>query len=131
VELNVGGIAVDGVIGFRKSRLFPYELSQEYGAKARAGGAMAIPISHEAKGLSQRGISARDFPRKLFRPEGTHVLAEKGGARWANQFGRGDGSLTIHYVLVKSIPPRLHFRENVTDNLDIVADEVIAAWRRR
>jgi len=113
--------AIDGIIGFRRTRGFPYELAQEFGAKAKPGGAMAIPITPEAKHLSQLGKSAKDFPRKLFIPgskgDPTGVLAESVGAN----------RMVVHYVLVKSIPPRLHFRENVTDNLDIVADHVNAA----
>jgi len=121
VEIAVGPIAIDGVIGFRKTRGFPYELAQEFGARARAGGAMAIPISDEAKALGERGISAKDFPRDLFRPEKSHVLAES----------MGDARLEVHYVLVKSIPPRLHFRENVEDNLDIVGREIVKEWDER
>ena len=121
--VEVGGrrFAVDGVIGFRRTRGFPYELAQEYGARAKPGGAMAIPISPEAKMLSQQGISARDFPRELFSPKHSRVLGES----------LGGGRMQVHYVFVKSIAPRLHFRENVEDNMDIVGREVVKAWEDR
>ena len=114
-----------GVIGFRRTRGFPYELSQEFGAKAKAGGAMAIPVSREAKLLGQRNVTARDFPRPLFRPPNTHVLAESGRHKWANQFGRGDSEFQVHYVLVKSISPRLNFRNSVIASIDTIANQVV------
>ena len=128
VQVKVGDLAVDGVIGFRKTAGFPYELAQEFGAHARPGGAMAIPVSDEAKALASRGVSAKDFPRELFVPGRTHVLAENLGLE---SFRSGNGMLTVHYVLVKSIPPRLHFRESVEDNLDVVWREVMEAWEER
>jgi len=115
----VGGkAAVDGIIGFRNTRGFPYEMAQEYGATARAGGAMAIPISDEAKMLSQRGISAKDFPRKLFSRRTSRFLMEAVGGH----------ALILHYIFVKSIPPRLHFRDSVEDNTDLVMREVVDEW---
>ena len=128
VQVGHGPIAIDGIIGFRKTRGFPYELAQEFGARAKPGKAMAIPVSPEAKGLSQRGLSAKDFPRRLVRIGKTLV---EPGVRWANQFGRDDGNGLRHYVLVKAIAPRLHFRENVVDNLDIVSNQVVQAWESR
>lgn len=116
VEIGPGAIAIDGIIGFRKTRGFPYELAHEYGAKAKPGKAMAMPVSREARVLGQRGISARDFPRKLFRPKGTRVLAESMGRTT---------KIVVHYVFLKTIEPRLHFRESVTDNLDIVGREIV------
>jgi len=117
VEVGSGAIAIDGQIGFRRTRGFPYELAQEYGAQARSGGAMAIPISKEAKRLGEQGVSAKDFPRTIFRPGNSHVLAE----------AKARGSITVHYVLVKSIRPRLHFRDTVEDNLGMVADHFVRA----
>lgn len=116
VEGGRPGMGIDGVIGFRRRKGFPYELSQEFGAKARPGGAMAVPVSREARALSEAGTSARDFPRKLFVVPRKGMLAESGGR------GR---KLLVHYVFVKSLEPRLHFRESVTDNLDVVLREVL------
>jgi len=31
----------------------------------------------------------------------------------------------VHYVLVKSIKPRLHFRESVEGSLQMISDEVV------
>lgn len=100
------GIGLDGVIGFRKIRGFPYEIAQEFGAKAKPGGAMAMPVSGKAKRLAAQGEGPRKFPEKLFIPPHMHVLAEA--------FKRGAGGIkTIHYVLLKSIKPRLRFMEIV------------------
>jgi hypothetical protein len=94
-------IGLDAAIGFRRSKGFPYELSQEFGAHARPGKAMAIPLSYKAKRLSEGGVGPRGFPGKLFIPPNMHVLAES--------YKRGGGIKEIHYALVKSIAPRLHF----------------------
>ena len=72
---KVGG-QVDAAIGFRKTRAFPYELAQEFGAKAKGGG--------------------------------------------ANILKRED----VHYVLLKSIPARLKFRDNVGKTIPQIGDEV-------
>lgn len=125
-----GGRSVAGYIGFRKTKGFPYEMAQETGAKARPGHAMAIPISKEARALSERGVSAKDFPRPLVRPGKSRILVEwryRGARR-----GAGAGTLShavMHYVLVKSIPARLRFRESVTRNVPIAASEVVHEWR--
>jgi len=119
-----------GVIGFRRTRGFPYELAQEFGAKAKGGGAMAIPVSREAKLLGQRGGSARDFPGTLFRPKGTNVLAQSGRHRWANQYGKGNSEFMVHYVLVKSISPRLHFRDSVAGAVPTIADQILTEVAR-
>lgn len=118
VETHGERFAVDGVIGFRKTRGFPYELAQEFGARARAGGAMAIPISAEAKALGERGISAQNFPRKLFRPRRHRVLVE----------AVGRDRIVTHYLFVKSIPPALHFRDSVLGNLARVSREVVKEY---
>ena len=112
-----------GVIGFRRTRGFPYELAQETGAKAKGGGAMAIPVSREAKLLGQRNVSARDFPRELFRPKNTHVLAERGAHRALG--AARDSQFQIHYVLVKSISPRLNFRASVLKATPTIADQIL------
>jgi hypothetical protein len=94
------GLGLDAAIGFRKTRGFPYELSQEFGARAKPGRAMSIPVSRMAKAVG----SPRNMPGvRLFVPRGTHVLAE----------APAPGRLVVHYVLVKSIRPRLNFRRTV------------------
>ena len=114
-----GGMSIDGVIGFRKTKNFPYELSQEYGATAKPGGAMVVPVSDQAKALAARGLGPKDMAGvKLFIPRNTHVLA-------AYVPGQKSVGIVVQYILIKSIRPRLHFRENVMDNLDIVSREVV------
>ncbi len=112
----------DGAIGFRKTRAFPYELAQEYGAKARPGGAMAVPISGEARALSDRGQSARDFPRKL-------GLLRRGGRALLME-SPAPGMVEPHYVLLKSLRPRLKFRETIAANTSLIDREVGEAWRK-
>lgn len=114
-------MGIDGAIGFRKRRGFPYEIAQEEGAHARAGGAMAIPVSPRARSLSDRGISARDFPAKLFRPKGTNVLMEAAGIR---TFARTGKAGTLHYVLVKKIQPRLRFRQTVLASRHLISNAI-------
>jgi hypothetical protein len=110
-----GKIAIDGAIGFRVTKGFPYELSQEFGAKAKPGKAMSIPVSPEAKRLNQLGQGPRDFPGKLFIPRNRHVLSA---------YSKGAGQFVVHYVLVKSIRPRLKFVETVMNNIGIIDQEV-------
>ncbi len=110
---------ISGAIGFRRTAGFPYEFAQEFGAKAH-GGAMAIPISPEARRLSDVGISARNFPRKLFRPPGSRVLVEAMRRR-----------TVIHYVLARSIPPRLRFREIVAANAGTISRMIMEGASRR
>jgi hypothetical protein len=128
-----GALAIDGVIGFRKTAHFPYELSQEYGAQAKPGKSMVIPVSPEAKALAARGLGPKDMAGvKLFIPKGKHVLvAEVQRARLGrSSTGRytservTTASVEVQYILIKSLRPRLHFRENVMDNLDVVSREV-------
>ena len=97
-------MGVEAVIGFRKTRGFPYELSQEFGAKAKPGKAMAIPVSDEARRASAVGRGPREMGTDLFmiKTGRNPVLAESMGTR-----------LIAHYVLVKSIRPRLNFRLTV------------------
>lgn len=115
-----GAWGVDAAIGFRRTQGFPYELAQEFGAKAKGGGSLAIPISQEARGASDRGLGARSM-------EGLFVLRANGKAFLARQVKR---HLEIHYILKKSIPPRLRFRENVMNNAGLVSDGVMHGWRQ-
>jgi len=115
---------VDAAIGFRKTRGFPYELSQEYGAKAKPGKAMAIPINREAKALSGRGGGPRDYPREL-------VLVKTKDKALLFPAGKRGGTLSKPaYVLVKSIQPRLKFRENVTRSLPEISRQVVNATKK-
>jgi hypothetical protein len=111
---RVQGGDVDAAIGFRKHGGFPYELSQEFGAKAKPGKAMAIPMTPKAK----RAGSPRNFPGELFIPMSSGVLMEK-RAR----------SAVLQYVLVKSIPARLKFRENVLASLPEISREIVDSWK--
>ena len=115
-----GDLGVDAAIGFRKPRHFPYEYSQEYGAKAKPGKAMAIPVTPEARAMSQRGKGPREFPRKLFMPPGYHILAE----------ATGKATLMIQYILVKSIPPRLDFGKITVAGISKVWKEVVEEENR-
>ena len=119
VATNAGSW-IEGAIGFRKTAGFPYEFAQEDGAVPRSAKALAIPITPEAR----RAGSPRQFPRRLFVPKGTHVLAEMlySRARGMKGFIR---DLVPHYVLVRSIPPRLRFRENVVAGLPELSREVV------
>jgi len=109
---ETAGFGLDGQIGFRKTRGFPYELSQEFGAKAKPGKAMAIPITPQAK-----RYGPREFPGKLFIPKGRHVLAV---------FRPRLKAIEPQYVLVKSIKPRLGFRATVLAALGMISDEIEA-----
>jgi len=112
-------IGLDAAIGFRnRARGFPYELAQEFGAKASSGKAMAIPISSKARLLSDAGSGPRQFPGKLFIPPHMHVLAEA--------YVRGGGIKEIHYALVKSIPPRLKFMRTMQTQLPAISDAIVA-----
>lgn len=102
-------------VGFRKTKHFPYELSQEFGANARAGGAMSIPISGEAKAASNRGQGPRSFGDRL-------ALIQSGGRIWLIESTKR--VTKFHWLLVKSIPPRLKFRENAEKGIPIIDDEV-------
>jgi len=93
---------LDAAIGFRRTTGFPYELAQEFGAQAKKGRAMSIPVTAAAR----RAGSPRDFPQQLIRLPGTRVLVAKTGKRTER--------LVTHYVLTTAIKPRLRFRANVT-----------------
>jgi hypothetical protein len=106
------GLGIEAAIGFRKTQGFPYELSQEFGAKAKPGKAMAIPVSREAR---QAG-SPRNMPDlALIKGKRRVVLVTKGGK----------GRMRVHYVLVKAIKPRLKFRENVKASVPEISREVV------
>jgi hypothetical protein len=105
-----GPRGIDAEIGFRRTSGFPYELAQEFGARARPGGAMSIPVTAEARSAG----GASRFGGALFRPAGTHVLAERVGRQ-----------LQVHYVLVKSIPPSLHFRRSVERSMPLIEDAIL------
>jgi len=114
-------LGMDAAIGFRKTRGFPYELAQEFGATAKPGRAMAIPLSSLARRLSDRGLGPRKFPRALFIPPNMHVLAEG--------YKRMPGIKEIHYALVKSIAPRLRFLRTMEGELPRISAEIEAGGK--
>jgi hypothetical protein len=114
---RTGAMEIDGAIGFRKTRGYPYELSQEYGATAKPGHAMAIPISDEARALSARGIGPRDFPRPLIHRRKSRFLQEIVG--FASLY---------HYVFVKHIEPRLNFRKSVRESMPEISAEIVSEY---
>lgn len=113
---RIPGMGLDGAIGFRRTRGFPYELAQEFGARAKPGKAMSIPVTDEARAVE----SPRNFPGGLVLVKGLHsaVLIQK-QARGMFQ------GMKVQYVLVKSIPARLGFRKTVTENVDLISDEMV------
>lgn len=114
----VGG-QVEGAIGFRRTTGFPYELAQEFGAKAKPGHAMSIPVTAEArKAGSPRNLSGTLVMRKY---GGKVMLLRKLGAFL----------LELVYILVKSIPPRLGFRDTVLGSVDYIGREVVASAKQR
>lgn len=122
VRRGRNALGVEAVIGFRKTRGFPYELSQEFGARAKPGGAMAIPISDEAKAASAQGRGPRELGQELFvlkTADRAMLMESMGGAR-----------LVAHYVLVKSIRPRLHFRRSVLAQRERILSGMVAEARR-
>jgi len=117
-------MGLDAAVGFRKTTGFPYELAQEFGARAKAGKALAIPVSAKAKALSERGIGPRGFPGKLFIPPHMHILAEA-----YKRGGQKGGLKQVHYALVKSIPARLRFREIAEGSLPMISAEIEAGGK--
>ena len=115
---TTSGGDLDGAIGFRKTRGFPYELSQEFGAKARPGGAMAVPITP----MARRAASPRTHPHadKLFAIQGMKKLLL---VRETNT------AIHVEYVLVKSLPPRLHFRRTIGGRVRRLGDAVWGGWK--
>ncbi|MCE5257009.1 MAG: hypothetical protein LLF89_09215, partial [Spirochaetaceae bacterium] len=121
---------VDAAIGFRKTKAFPYELAQEFGAKASPGKAMAIPISSEAKALSYAGRGPRDFPGGLTLIKGSkNAVLIKDTKLVGGKMSGGE----VQYVLVKSIPARLYFRRNVIAAIPEISRDIVEAekesWR--
>lgn len=102
-DLTATGIR--SAIGFRKTGGFPYELTHEFGANAGRG-AMPVPISPDAKGLAHRNMGPRSMTAKLF------VLRTNGKAFLA-EYVQGKRMPVFHYILMKSLPPRLNFRQTV------------------
>lgn len=113
--VRVGGpMAIEGRIGFRKTKGFPYELSQEFGAKAKPGGAMAIPVTSTAR----RYPSPRDFPKPLV------LIKTRAFGSGAVLIESGRRSSKLQYVFVKSIKPRLGFMKAVRGALPAIEDEI-------
>jgi len=104
-------MGVEGVIGFRRTRGFPYELAQEFGAKAKPGKAMAIPVSTRAKKAAG--------PRSM----SDLVLVKKGKQAMLIEEGKR-GAVKVHYILVKRIKPRLRFMASVTANMNVISTQI-------
>lgn len=113
--------SVDAAIGFRKTAHFPYELSQEFGATAKPGKSMVVPVSARAKALSARGLGPRDMPDKMFIPKGRHVLAS---------YNKGLGGMEVQYILIKSLKPRLGFRKTVMGGVGDLGREIVDSWKQ-
>lgn len=111
------GMGLDGAIGFRRTRGFPYELAQEFGARAKPGHAMSIPVTDEARAAG----SPRNFPGGLVLVKGIHkaVLIKRASP------GIFKGGMMVQYVLVKSIPARLGFRQTVQSGAGLISDEMV------
>lgn len=105
-------MSLEGAIGFRRTRGFPYELSQEFGAKAKSGKAMAIPLTPEARIVG----SPRNFatPLRIQKINGKVFLV----------MDRPKASFVIEYILKKSIPPRLNFRDTIIRQVPSISDEI-------
>lgn len=119
------GDDIDGAIGFRKTRQFPYELSQEFGAK----GPMSIPVSPQAKAASARGLGPRNLGINL-------ALVKRSGKPpllvevRPHQRGWYSGVKTVvHYVIVSGLKQRLRFRENVRAGTPDLGAEIMAGFR--
>jgi hypothetical protein len=103
--------ALDAAIGFRKTRGFPYELSQEFGAKAKPGKAIAIPLTKEAaQHKSPREMGGLVMIKRLGKAP---LLVEERGTK-----------VIAHWVLVKRLLPRLHFRASVIRALPMISDAI-------
>lgn len=112
---GAGLMGLDGAVGFRKTRGFPYEYSQEFGAKAKAGGAMSIPLTTQARNVG----SPRLFPAEL-------NLIKVGGRVFLFKVGaRGTIVGKPQYILVKSIRPRLHFFRTMVRNLSSISSAIV------
>lgn len=119
---------VDAAIGFRKRRGFPYELAQEFGAKAKAGGAIAIPLSAMAKRASEQGRGPRELgvPLRVAKINGKAFLVAN-----LSRAGRAAGvRVMIHYIFVKAIKPRLGFMAAMRRSIPKLSNDVVDAARR-
>jgi hypothetical protein len=121
---KTGLMGMTGYIGFRRTTGFPYELSQEFGAHAKPGKMMAIPVSPLAIAAGQRGIGPRKLGVKLFIPPHMHVLCE------AYKSQKRGPIKTVHYVLVESIKPRLNFRRTVLDQAPMIGREIAEEYNK-
>lgn len=118
-----GDSGLDGRIGFRRTRGFPYELAQEFGARAKPGKAMAIPLTAEAR----RVEGPRRFPRKLFLLRKKDFGFDRTGLLVENI---ASTRVVAQYALVKSIPPRLRFRRTVLEQIPGIFAAIVRAVKR-
>jgi hypothetical protein len=107
---SAGKMGLDAAIGFRRTSGFPYELSQEFGARAKPGKAIAVPVSKEAK-ASGGPLNMTDL--SLVKVGSRALLARASGSK-----------LDVHWVLVKRLRPRLNFRRTVTSAIPSISDAV-------
>lgn len=121
------GMELDGAIGFRRTRQFPYELSQEFGARAH-GGAMAVPISGIAKAHSNRGKGPRELGVELalIKTAGKALLIEQ--RQQQRGWYKGVRSI-VHYKLLKTLPARLRFRESVRQAMPQLEEELVTGFK--
>lgn len=119
---EVRGGQLSAAIGFRKTAHFPYELAQEFGARAKPGKAMVVPVGNKAKSMSRRGMGPRDWP------EGALAMRKLGGRAFL--FSTTKKASHLEYVLIKSLRPRLKFFETVQANADVISGEVVEAWEK-
>ena len=110
---------LEGAIGFRKTRAFPYELSHEFGARAKPGGAMTVPVSSQARAASARGIGAR----QAFAGRSLAVVRAMGKAFLVEHLKNRS---ILHYVLIKRLPATLGFRKTVIAGIPLISQEIEA-----
>lgn len=116
---------LDAAIGFRKYKGFPYELSQEYGAKASPGKAMAIPVTPKARAAG----SPRNFPGGLVLIKDTKNAVLVSRAKKVKSLKDFQAGGEIQYVLVKSIKGRLGFRKTVLDNVSLLSEAIVEGYQ--
>ena len=107
-------LGFEAAIGFRRTKGFPYELAQEFGAKAKPGKAMAIPLTPEARAAG----SPRQFPGVLV------IIKRSASAKAVLATVRGE-KVDAQYALRKSIPPRLGFKKTVMENVGFISEEIV------
>lgn len=112
-----GQLGLDAEIGFRKTRGFPYEFAQEYGALAKPGKAMAIPLTPQARRVTS--------PRQM---QNLHLVKPMGGKAFLVESRKR--SSVFHFILVKSIPARLGFRNTCLSNVSLIERGVLLGARR-